>query len=519
MDSGLGGVMDFVESLLSASRNTTSPVGFAPTYSTRRPMVDSSAILPDDDNQAATVARNIAALRDYENELFLQDLAPITVAKYRQCLRSFLDWLGSRPITVQNAKYFLAYLRQEGYKPQSVRMYYRSIRPFFEYIGMSFKVKLRLPKTLPSYHPAQQIAALLQAAGDQDDPRRAQRDYAIILTLVLTGLRRAELNTLRPADIQNGYVHVIQGKGSKDRMVPVVAELAGVLGTYIRDFHIQPSGRLFRLTTSGLYDVVKDAAERAGIPDVTPHSLRHAFATTLLERGVDIKSISALLGHANIATTSIYLDVVPQHLKTAIDVLQGAFTGGENTGTPNVCPSEVQASAEAQAPSLSEVLSPAEAGSSSLRKGLRRSLSSTAHNTPAGHFHGNARTSNNQEDVCGSNSAPAIPSTARSTSRQSAQRPNTGQAVAPSSASARDARTVPAAIQSAGDTRRRSSSRARSVTGSSATTSCRRSPGSSTSSITPTSSSPATAKAAKPDTRSQTTQSARTPRRIPSLAI
>ena len=285
-------------------------------------------------NQDAALStfESIAAFSDYIAELALQDLAPNTFARYKQRLRSFQAWLEERPVSARAAKLFLAEMRERGYSPKSIRLYYVPIRAFLEYLGIPLKVKFRRQRHLPAYHSAEDLQKILDVIDARIDKwaRNKERDKLIILMLALTGLRRAEFVALRPHDITNGYIYVRSGKGDKDRVIPLSTILQKPLSAYIRKQGIGTSSRIFPITASRLYRLVKYYAQAAGIDDLSPHGLRHYFATALVEREAPLRAVQELLGHSNIATTSIYLDIIPAHLKSTIALLDESVSLSTN---------------------------------------------------------------------------------------------------------------------------------------------------------------------------------------------
>jgi len=268
-------------------------------------------------------AQAIALLKHYFTELAFQDLSPSTLVKYKQCLEYFLSWLQGQPLSAGAAKMFLAELRERGYKPRSVQLYYHAIKPFLEFHGIPFKLKFKKPRDLPQYHSTQDFNSILDIASRRTDKwaKLRDRDQLILLMLAFTGARASELLSLRPCDITRDFIFIRKGKGSKDRSIPLAKILSGPLKDYITRESIKPTDRLFPLQRRRLYTIVKQYATAAGINDVSPHTLRHYFATTLVERGAQLKAVQELLGHADISTTAIYLDLVPSHLKSSIALL------------------------------------------------------------------------------------------------------------------------------------------------------------------------------------------------------
>ena len=363
-------------------------------------------------------AHAITLLKDYLTELSLsnQDLSPSTLAKYKHCLEYFLSWLQGQPLSAQAAKMFLAELREQGYKPRSVQLYYHAIKPFLEFQGIPFKLKFKKPRELPQYHSTQDLNSILDIASSRTDnwAKLKQRDMLILLMLALTGVRASELLNLRPCDITGEFIFVRKGKGSKDRTIPLAKTLAGPLKDYIKTAGITPTARLFSVQRKRLYVIVKQYAMAAGINDVSPHTLRHYFATSLVERGAQLKAVQELLGHADISTTAIYLDLIPSHLKSSIALLDE---------------------------SVSESVSGSVSGSLSL------SLSLSSKNPHPTRKKGGIR-------ICGLKSRKATPSRPSSTSAPLRPLPNIGRGSEASSASARDAPTASQETPNDGDTKR-----------------------------------------------------------------
>jgi integrase/recombinase XerD len=359
-----------------------------------------------------------AAFHAFDLELSqrLPKLTPPTLSAYRQRLRVFQAWLENRPISANAARQFLAEMLEAGYAQKSVKAYYVPIRAFLEYLGIPFKIKFHYPKRLPQYHSPGDVEALIAAADARTDTwaKLKTRDKLIILTLALTGLRRAELAKLRPCDIAHDYIYVRSGKGDKDRVIPIAEDLREPLFSYIHQEGIPSSSPIFAIGPKHIYSIVKKYASVVGI-DMAPHALRHYFATSLLEKGAFLRSIQELLGHANIATTSIYLDMIPKHLQGSISLLSGSLSVSTNKN-------------------ISKGLS--RSGS----KSLSLSLSS-----------GQSRKG---ELWLGSKFKKVKPSMPQSTSHQSRASPSTGLGKEASSASGKDAPIASRGSRGGGDTKR-----------------------------------------------------------------
>ncbi len=276
-----------------------------------------------------------AALHDYISELSLQQIAPATLAQYKQQLTAFQNWLEDRPISANAARQFLAEMRHKGCSQRTVRLYYTPIRAFLDYLGIPLAIKFRRDRRLPVYRSTHDVQAMLAAADNRTDSwaKLSARDTLIIRMLALTGLRRAELAALRSCDIAGGFIYVRSGKGDKDRVIPLAQDLQEPLSSYIASNNRAPTHPIFALSSKHIYHIVKRYARAAGL-DISPHALRHYFATTLLEKGAPLPAIQQLLGHTHIATTAVYLDMIPRHLQQSVSLLDGSLAEqGEGRNT------------------------------------------------------------------------------------------------------------------------------------------------------------------------------------------
>ena len=253
-----------------------------------------------------------------------KDLNPLSISKYRQQLTFFCNWLGEREPSAELGALFLAELRQQGYSRASIRSYYAAIRPFLSWRGIKFKLKLKKIRRLPHYHTKDEFDRLVQAIAERQDTwaKNKERDILIIKTLAYTGLRRAELLAVNCQNIKQGFLFVYSGKGERDRVIPLIKSLNAQLSDYINKNHLAPADRLFSIGPNRLARMIREAAARAGLTDITPHQLRHFFATRLVERGAELRKVQELLGHEDISSTAIYLDVVPGHLRKTVELLE-----------------------------------------------------------------------------------------------------------------------------------------------------------------------------------------------------
>jgi len=223
---------------------------------------------------------------------------------------------------------FVRDLMAEGRSPRSVARAVACYRGFFRFLLIDGRLTaspaadLRPPrawKVLPRYLAVDEVDQLM--AQPVVETPRGLRDRALIELLYATGMRVSELLALRPADVnlEASYL-TCTGKGDKQRIVPI-GEEAALLGK-------RSSPRLFinargggpGLTRVGFWKILKGYARQAGLnSDLSPHMLRHSFATHLLERGADLRAIQMMLGHADLSTTQIYTHVLEQRLRTVYD--------------------------------------------------------------------------------------------------------------------------------------------------------------------------------------------------------
>lgn len=286
-----------------------------------------------------TAAELIDAFCD---QMWLQDgLAPASLASYRRDLAGWAGWLearGSSLLAAQRADVdaFLAAQYMTKAKATSISRRLSSLRRFYGLqlqqgtlaADPTLRVRApKLPRRLPKNLTEAQVEALLAAANVETT--LGVRDRAMLETLYATGLRVSELTGLKLAQVSldMGVVRVI-GKGSKERLVPLGEEAIDWLKRYLATARVELAGggksdamfvtaRRGPMTRQGFWALIKRYATKAGIPrdKLSPHVLRHAFATHLLNHGADLRVVQLLLGHADITTTTIYTHVARERLK------------------------------------------------------------------------------------------------------------------------------------------------------------------------------------------------------------
>jgi len=279
--------------------------------------------------------------------IYLRDvrrMSPNTVESYARDLAALAEFAEKRETAVESMarrdlEAFVRGLMSKGLSPRSVARTVASVRGFFKFLAIERKLDespaadLKAPRAwpaLPKFLDMDDVDRLL-ASPDASTPR-GLRDKALLEVLYASGMRVSELVALRPGDLnlENGYLTCI-GKGDKQRIVPVGQEAADWLQRYMRDgrpalLRKRASPWLFvnarggSLSRVGFWKILKGYGIQAGITrELSPHMLRHSFATHLLERGADLRAIQVMLGHADLSTTQIYTHVLEARLKAVYD--------------------------------------------------------------------------------------------------------------------------------------------------------------------------------------------------------
>lgn len=274
-------------------------------------------------------------LREFLDHLTLErGAARATREAYRRDILQHLAWLEEKKISFPEGvgdpavADYLAWLRRESMRPKSIARKTSSLRRFYRYLageGYIAEDPTRLTRTaLPPQHfkgalRREEVDRLIEATGLEKKPAYRLRDRAMLELLYATGLRISELLALRPGDFnfQFQFLRTI-GKGDKERLVPFHDQAARCVLEYLEEGRPALCGskvtdRVFLnragrpLSRMGFWKILKKYALLAGIQaELSPHTLRHSFATHLLENGVDLRVLQELLGHASITTTEIY---------------------------------------------------------------------------------------------------------------------------------------------------------------------------------------------------------------------
>ncbi len=269
-----------------------------------------------------------------------------TVAAYRNDLHQLASFVeeaaanrGSIPSWAdfgrQEMLSHLLNLKERNYAATTIARKVAAMRSFFNFMMNEGNIKdnpsqnIASPKVgraLPKPISISQVRRLLDEPARQARPE-AKRDTAILNLLYASGMRVSELVSLNlnDVDIKGGFVRCF-GKGHKERIIPIAPRAAQVIDEYVTEVrprlaHSQDERALFlnargeRLTRQGLWQILKEYAKSVELEGITPHTLRHSFATHMLSGGADLRSVQELLGHANISTTQIYTHLTTEHIR------------------------------------------------------------------------------------------------------------------------------------------------------------------------------------------------------------
>ncbi|MDL1965096.1 MAG: site-specific tyrosine recombinase XerD [Candidatus Desulfofervidus auxilii] len=276
----------------------------------------------------------------YQFLILERGLSQNTVVAYASDLNKFQDYLRQKGIEdftkvqTREIEGFIHWLTQKKLSPRSRARVLATIKTFFRFLILSQRLETspavlietpRFPKKLPQVLSLEEVERLLEQP-DTTHPR-GLRDKAMLELLYATGLRVSELVRLKlnQLNLEVGYISVV-GKGAKERLVPVGRQAQQALTQYLKHGRSAllktPSPYLFigyrgrPLTRQGFWEIIKKYAIKSGInKPISPHTLRHSFATHILERGADLRSVQTMLGHSSITTTQIYTHVTETRIK------------------------------------------------------------------------------------------------------------------------------------------------------------------------------------------------------------
>jgi integrase/recombinase XerD len=283
-------------------------------------------------------------LKDFLHFVIVEKgLADNTIISYKRDLNSYLNYLKNveKIIDLNEVKraqiiHFLGYLKEHGKSAKTLARHIASIRAFHQFlirekiVGHDPTVHIESPqleRSLPKVLSMEEVETLLESP--KLNSHFGYRDKAMLELLYATGMRVSELIGLNSGDVHltMGFVRCI-GKGNKERIIPLGTTAATVVQDYLDKARYkflsgkQREDALFlnhhgkRLSRQGLWKILKKLVAEAGIQkELTPHTLRHSFATHLLENGADLRAVQEMLGHSDISTTQIYTHVTKTRLK------------------------------------------------------------------------------------------------------------------------------------------------------------------------------------------------------------
>jgi integrase/recombinase XerD len=285
---------------------------------------------------------NDALIDQFGDHLWLEDgLAELTLAAYRRDLKAFAAWLKKERQHALDAavagdiEAYLAWRFARHAQPRSAARYTSALKRFYRYLLRENLIDIdptlnldspKLPRALPKTLTEVDVERLLDSADTTTTP--GMRDRAMLETLYATGLRVSELVGLKltSLNLSDGVLRVT-GKGNKDRLVPLGEEALRWLRDYMAEARPHLLGRQLSdavfvtprgsaMTRQAFWYLIKRRAQAAGITrPLSPHTLRHAFATHLLNHGADLRVVQMLLGHSDISTTQIYTHVARERMK------------------------------------------------------------------------------------------------------------------------------------------------------------------------------------------------------------
>ncbi len=262
-------------------------------------------------------------IEEFEMYLELEGKSPNTIRMYSYYVKKFLEEENST--NARSALRFLAMLKRSGYSNKSLNLVVQALKAYFRFEGLEEEAKKikspKVPRSLPKSLTKEEVKKLLSVI-----PPTRKRDRLIVLLLYGSGLRVSELCNLKinDVDFKRSLIVVRGGKGGKDRIVPVPIALIKEIEDYLKmrndnsEYLLveERRNRKDRLSPKTVWYILDKYGKKAGIK-VTPHMLRHSFATHMLENGIDIRVIQEILGHSNLSTTQIYTKVTVEHLRKA----------------------------------------------------------------------------------------------------------------------------------------------------------------------------------------------------------
>jgi integrase/recombinase XerD len=269
-------------------------------------------------------------------ELQRRNRSSATIDAYISAVKDFAKYFHTAPEKMgaeEVRRYQLYLLNEKKLAPNTVKVRMSALRFLYNKTLKRRDLDIddlpmpKAPVRLPAVLSPEQVARMIEAASNL-------KHRAILMTLYGTGVRRSEAARLKISDIdsQRMVIHIRQGKGSRDRDLPLTPKLLHALREYYRwkkpAMYFFPSppgknGESSPISGKAIFNACRVAADRAGLDKtIGPHTLRHSFATHMLEAGADLRTIQILLGHGRLDRTAVYLHLSQRHLKTAVNPLE-----------------------------------------------------------------------------------------------------------------------------------------------------------------------------------------------------
>lgn len=283
-------------------------------------------------------------IREFLDYLNLSGKKLKTIESYRLYLKRFSKFCNNRPISEIKLNDIAAFHNDllANYSPSTASYHIASIKSFLNFLAKMEKNSLN-PSVLniPRYQRKEakfltktEVHKLLTSAS----PASELRDRVILEILATSGARLQELLNikLRHIDFESRSIVIVNGKGDKTRLTFLTKEASELVKRYAIMNSLGPDSLLFSITPRSVQRLLTKYCEKAGIKKVSPHALRHSLATSLLQRGSNIKQVQVLLGHKSILTTQIYTHITDKELQKAYNLAQSSFaTAPDGTITTN----------------------------------------------------------------------------------------------------------------------------------------------------------------------------------------
>ena len=262
------------------------------------------------------------ALNDYLIHMKNRGLSDSHISKSADYLGMYCQWIGttSGTISFNSAETYLSHSNHT--KPNTRAKYVSYLKAFLEYMDIPFEFRVKVPKTLPEYVDVSEIEKIVDWIKNRKTYRDTiDADLTLLKTAMRTGMRRSEMANLKVGEVnlEKNRIYVRGGKGDKDRVIPIHPDLVEGLARLLKGKNNEEI--VFGLKPRSIGNKFREWSKSAGV-NLHTHSFRHYFATSLIEKGANLRVVQELLGHSSLATTQVYLAVTADHLEDAIQLLE-----------------------------------------------------------------------------------------------------------------------------------------------------------------------------------------------------